>query len=101
MFTIAADWTDLILKLLIPVAVALITKSTASARTKAVTSIVFAAVVALLTANRVDTGDAVLSFSTVQAWALNTAIAVAMYLGVYKPVVDINARAFPRFGLGG
>jgi len=100
MITVASDKLDLILKLIVPVVVAVVTKAAAPARLKAAVTIVLAAVVALLTANRVDTGQAVMSFATVQAWAVDTMVAVFAYLGLWKPIVDVNARMFPGKGLG-
>lgn len=100
MLRIAADWLDLVLKLLIPVAVALVTKANASARVKAVVSMILAAAVTLLTEARLDDGSALLSFDTVQTWALNLSVAVATYLGFWRPVVDVNDKAAPEVGIG-
>ena len=89
-----------ILTLAIPVVTALVTKATAPDRVKAVVTIVLAAVVVLITRATDDTGQAVLSGAVFLSWLQTTAIAVASYLGFYKPVVNVNDRMLPSLGLG-
>lgn len=97
---LSANVVHLILTLLIPLAVAFVTKASASAALKAIVSIVLAAVVTLITRSRLGDGSAVLSYQVVYDWVITTAVAVASYLGVYKPVLDINEKALPDFGIG-
>lgn len=99
---LTANTTHLILTLLIPLAVAIVTKSTASARVKALVTIVLSAVVSLITASRLPNGTAVLSYQMAYDTVITTAIAVASYLGFWKPTVAVNDQAvvLPKVGLG-
>lgn len=89
-----------ILTLAVPVVTALVTKAEAPDRVKAVVTIILAAVVVLITQAVDDSGAAVLSGATFLAWLQTTAIAVASYLGFYKPVLDVNSRLLPGVGIG-
>lgn len=98
--TLSTAAVSFILTLAIPVITALVTKADAPDRVKAVVTILLAAVVTLITRSVDDTGQAVLSGPTFYAWLQTTAVAVASYLGFYKPVTQINDRMLPRLGLG-
>ena len=97
--TIAANWVALLLTLLIPVAVAIITKAALPAKFKTVVTMVLAAAVVLIRRSQVDGGAAIISTQVAYDWAVTTAIAVASYLGFWAHL-DVNGKAAPGFGLG-
>jgi hypothetical protein len=88
-----------ILSVIIPVLTGLLTKVTAAPAVKQVVTIVLAAVASLLATNTVQDGTAVISKETGMLWAMNLAIAITSYLGIYKPH-DLDAKANPEFGIG-
>lgn len=100
MLTINPNWLTLILTIMIPVATALVTKASASTRTKAAVTIVLAAVVTLIGKSRMDNGPAIISAQAAYDWLISTVVAVGSYLGAWKPLVDVNAKAAPGVGIG-
>lgn len=96
---IHANVVTFILTLLIPVATALLTRSTAVSWKKAVTTIVLGGAVTLLTVNQLPDGTALLTLQTMFDWLMTTAIAVVTYLGLWKPVLAVNQRIAPDFGI--
>lgn len=101
MFTISAYPAQVIVTFFVPVAVALVTKATLNARWKAVITMILTAVVQLVTSNQATPdGASVISAETVSSWLLALGIAVASYVGVWRPVIDVNARLAPTVGLG-
>jgi hypothetical protein len=85
--------------LVIPILTGLLTKLEASAQTKALVTLVLSIVAgAVNTATQAD-GTALFSQALVQNTVLTLATSVATYLGVYKPVVNLNARTPPGVGL--
>lgn len=99
MITIQPDALTLILTLVAPVVVALVTKSHASARLKSAVLLVLTAAVTLLEGARTANGSAVLSTAMATQWAMNTAVSLASYLGLWKPVLGINDVAAPKVGI--
>lgn len=99
LITIAQSWVSLLLTLLIPVAVAIVTKSHLDSRYKAVITMILAAVVVLVHRSTVDNGDAIISTKVAFDWVVTTAVAVASYLGWWQQV-NINAKAAPNVGIG-
>lgn len=97
---IADGVVDLILKLLIPVAVALVTKYRAPDAVKAIVNIVLAGVTTLLSQNLVDNGPAIISGDTLMNWAITLALSIAMYLGLFKPVAKVDQTVLPNQGIG-
>jgi hypothetical protein len=97
---LTASSVSVLLTLAVPVLTAVVTKAAAPAKVKAVVSIVLAAVATLVSSAVDGTGQAVLSGPMFTDWLVTTAVAVASYLGFYKPVLSINDRLIPRFGLG-
>lgn len=95
--------TQFIITLLLPVLVALATKASADERVKAVVLLLLTAITQLVTSAVTDTGTAVISSDTFMSWILSTLIAVAMYVGVYKPAIKLNEKklVLPTKGLGG
>jgi hypothetical protein len=88
-----------ILALFIPVLTGLITKSSAAVGIKQGVTIFLAAVASLFSANVVGDGSAVISKETFLLWAMNTAIALTTYVGIYKPHA-IDDRLVPDKGFG-
>jgi hypothetical protein len=89
--------------LVIPVLVGLVTKASASDRVKAVVTIVLAGVGTLIVQATADDGSAVISAVMAWDWLVTTALAVAAYLGILKPVVgngDLNSKLAPSKGIG-
>ena len=98
--TLSPHWVSFIITLLLPLAVALVTKVNAPPRVKAVVLLVLTALNVLITNAVIDTGQAVFSRETLVQWLMSTLIAVFMYLGVYQPIAQINARLAPNAGIG-
>jgi len=96
----SANVVTLVLTLLIPVAVAVVTKASLPPRWKAVLTMVLTAIVSLITMNKLDNGAAVMSMQTAYQWAVSTVIAVVSYLGFWQPVTQVNDRAAPHIGFG-
>jgi hypothetical protein len=96
---LAPTFVTFIISLLLPFLVALVTKAVASDRLRAVVLLVLTAVNTLVGEAIVDDGSAIISKDTFLKWALQTAIAVVAYLGFWKPVVNVNAKAAPNAGL--
>ena len=91
----------LIVGTLLPVVVGFVTKSNASERTKAIVALV-AAAVATVTMRALDDGtDLVVDSALIGEFLTLVITTVATYLGWWKPVLNVNARLAPRFGIGG
>lgn len=97
---LSASVVSFVLTLAIPVVTAIVTKAQADARIKAVVTLVLAAIVTLISGAVDNTGQAVLSGPVLWDWLITTAVAVAAYVGIYKPIGQINDRLLPSFGLG-
>lgn len=97
--TLSAFVVLVLVSFLIPVAVGLITKSTASATVKQVVLLVLSAVTGLVTTATQADGTAVISLTSVQYALLALGIAITSYLGIYKPH-DTNAKLAPNAGIG-
>jgi hypothetical protein len=87
--------------LVIPVLVGLVTKLSAPAKVKAIASIVLSAVAALIGQALAVDGSAVLTQRLVITWATTLGTAIASYLGVWKPVAQVNERLLPDKGISG
>lgn len=99
MITLNSTIATLIASALIPLVVGLLTKVTASAKLKAIVSIVLNAIQALIVSSVTSDGSAVISTQTLILWAIGVATSIGSYLGVWKPA-DINQKLAPSFGLG-
>jgi hypothetical protein len=99
MITLNSTIATLIASAFIPLIVGLLTKSTASAKLKAIVSIVLNAVQALIVSSATSDGSSVISTQTLILWVIGVATSVGSYIGVWKPV-DINQKLAPSFGLG-
>ena len=97
---LSPHWVSFILTLLLPVLVALVTKASVSDRVRAVLLMILVAVNVLITNAITDTGTAVFSKEMFLEWLINLAVAVFAYLGFWKPVTQVNARAMPEVGIG-
>jgi len=97
--TLSPHIVSFVITLLLPVLIALIYKAQVSATIRGVTLMVLTAVNVLITNAVVDTGQAIISRETFTQWILQLAIAIAMYLGVYRlPGVDVNNKVAPKVG---
>lgn len=83
----------------IPVITGLLTKESASAKTKALVSSIQAIVAGFVTTATQADGSAVFSQALIQNTVLTIVMQLAVYLGVYKPIVNLNARTLPDKGL--
>lgn len=96
---LSLNLTNLLLNLAIPVVVALVTKSSASARLKAVLSMVFSAIYVLIRSNQRTDGLVALDYDTLYNFTMATLISVAAYLGIWQHL-GINGKMLPTRGLG-
>lgn len=85
--------------LVIPVLTGLVTKASASAKLKASVALVLSLVAAAINTATQSNGVAVLSQALIQNTVLTVAVQLAMYLGVYKPVANLNEKTAPDKGL--
>lgn len=85
--------------LVIPIIVGFVTKSGAAPQIKQVATILLAGVAALITSSTLVDGSAVFSIETLLLAAMAWLIAIASYLGVYKPF-NLNDHAAPDRGFG-
>lgn len=99
MFTLSPTVLTTITGVLLPLLVGLVTKSAASSRTKTLANIVVSAVACLLLNAANESGYAVVSGAMLAAWLQQTAISVATYLGVWKPL-QVPQHLAPAFGVG-
>lgn len=97
--TLAPIVVALLSGLIIPVLVGIVTKSGASAQLKQAVTIVLAGVAALITSSTLADGSAVFSLETLLLAVMSWLVAIASYLGVYRPQ-NLNDRTAPNFGLG-
>jgi hypothetical protein len=96
---LAPTFVTFLVTLALPLLVALVTKAVASDRLRAVILLVLTAVNTLIGEAIVDDGSAIISKDTFLKWVMATLIAVATYLGFWKPIVNVNAKAAPNVGL--
>jgi hypothetical protein len=91
-----------ITSLLLPLAVGLVTKLSASSGLKSLVLLVSNAVAALIVQATQADGSAVIEKQTFLLWAVGLAISVATYYGVYKPTgaADTVQNVAPTKGLG-
>jgi len=101
MTTISPDLVTLILTLIAPVVVAVTTKAHASPRLKAAVLLVLTAAITWLGKIRADDGSITITTQLATDWAMTTAVALASYLGFWKPVADINEQTIvaPKVGI--
>lgn len=99
LLTLDALTVTVIVSLFIPIATGVVTKYTASATLKQVTTLVFSTVTGILAQGATDAGGAVLSKEAITAAVVSLIIAITSYLGIYKPH-DINAKLAPDSGIG-
>jgi hypothetical protein len=101
-FIVSPQVVAFLTTLLIPVAVALVSKSGLSDRWRAVLTLILAAVHTLVVDAIDPSGAAVISGATFQQWMLTTAIAVFAYVGLLKPLTNgtLNDRILPNIGFG-
>jgi hypothetical protein len=85
--------------LIIPIAVGIVTKSAAAPQVKQVVTIVLAGVAALITSSTLADGSAVFSLETLLLAGFTWLVAIASYLGVYRPL-NLNDHTLPNSGLG-
>ena len=100
MITINATLAVVITGSLIPLAISLVTKSTASPKLKSLLNVLFNAVQALIVSSMLSNGSAVISKDTLILWVTGVVISSASYIGVWKPV-DAAKALLPNVGLGG
>ena len=100
MITISSNIVALVVTLLIPLAVALVTKSAASAAVKSISTMVLTAAVVLIRRSQVDGGASIISAQVAFDWTITTAIAIASYVGLWKPLANPNAKLAPTLGIG-
>ncbi len=100
MITISSNATALLLTLLIPVAVAAITKARLAAKWKSILTMVLSAAVVLIRRSQIDGGAAIISAQVAFDWTITTAVAIASYTGFWKPVIDVNSTVAPTVGIG-
>lgn len=81
---ISALGVSLVVSLVIPLVVGLVTKC--STTIKGLISVVLNAVQTLIVANVQTDGQAIISWPTLCTWLIATAISVATYANVYKPL---------------
>jgi len=101
--TLSPFTVQIIVSMLIPILIGIITKATLPSSVKAVMMLVFNAVAALVIANTVDGGGAVISQATFQQWAIGLAISVASFFGVYSPMkISSHPDGYlaPHVGIG-
>ena len=98
-FTLSSFTVVVISGLLIPVLTGFLTKLVASAQTKSLVALIQSILAGVIATATSPDGTAVFSQALIQNTVLTIAIQLAMYIGVYKPIVDINARALPNVGL--
>jgi hypothetical protein len=99
MFTLDPTVVATITGVLLPLLVGLVTKAAAPPKVKAIVNIVASAAAALLLNALNANGYAVVSGPMLATWLQQTVIAVAAYLGVWKPL-DATSRLLPARGLG-
>ena len=99
MFTLDPIVLSTITGVLLPLLVGLVTKAAAPPKVKAIVNIVASAVAALLLNAANADGYAVVSAQALAAFLQQTVIAVAAYLGIWKPL-DTNAHLMPEIGVG-
>lgn len=92
-------YVHVIVGVLLPILVGLVTKAEAPAKVKIVVNMVLSAAGALVVNSVNDLGVAVISWEMFAAWLMQTVVAVASYVGVYKPL-DFDAKAAPTRGVG-
>lgn len=97
--TLDATLVTFIVSLFIPLAVGLITKSTASTTIKQIVLIVLNAINALVTTAVVGDGSAIITKEAATLFVLSLGISIASYLGIYKPQ-DANEKLASTKGLG-
>jgi hypothetical protein len=96
---LAPTFVTFLVTLALPLLVALVTKAVASDRLRAVILLVLTAVNTLIGEAIIDDGSAIISKDTFLKWVMATLIAVATYLGFWKPIVNVNAKVAPNVGL--
>lgn len=103
-FIVAAPAVQLLVALLIPLAVGLITKYTLPGWIKATLTIILNAVNTLVVTSITADGTALFTQTMLMTWALNTAISIAIYHGLYRPAgltsSTPNGALSPKTGIG-
>lgn len=91
---------QIICGVIIPVIVATLTKYAAPPKLKASVTLVLSGAVALLSSLQGADGGVSLTEEIIVNFAVTQVVAIASYLGVFKPL-DLNAKMMPQRGLGG
>lgn len=99
MLTIQSSGVSLLLTLLIPIAVAIITKVHLAPKYKAVLTMILSALVVLIHRSQIDNGSAIITTAVAYDVVVTTAVAIASYLGFWQQL-NINQVAAPNVGIG-
>ena len=99
-FELSPLGVSVLLGTILPLVTALVTKYQAPNWVKAVVNMFLSAVAAVVVANTVDGGGAVLSDETLVMAGITFASSVVSYWGGWR-TIDINARIAPNVGIGG
>lgn len=89
----------ILVSVLIPILTGLLTKINASTTLKQVVTIILAGANAVIVSNLGEDGGAVLTDSVITDALVSWTVAIASYLGVYKPH-DANTKLARNTGLG-
>jgi hypothetical protein len=99
MLTLTPLTATMLVSLVLPIAVGLVTKTSAPPLLKQIVAALASAATGLIaTATQID-GTAVLSRQALLLAVISFVAQQATYLGVYKPQ-DANAKLVPNFGIG-
>lgn len=99
MFTVNALLVTALVSVAIPFVVGVVTKSSLHPTVKAIVTMFFSSVTALIVAHITDTGVSVISAEDALLALGSFLVATLSYLGLYKPVAA-NAKLAPKFGIG-
>lgn len=99
MITINSAFVTVLVSSLIPIAVGVVTHSKASSSLKALLSILFNAIQALIVSSMTADGSSVISKQTFILWIVGVATSAATYMGVWKPT-GLAQKLLPNIGLG-
>ncbi len=98
--TLSPVVTSLLVGAILPVAIGALTHWNAAAKVKAVVSIGLSLVAALVLASRNELGGATFTEEAILEFVLVLVANVATFLGFWQPLVDIDHKTFPEFGIG-
>lgn len=98
-FTLSPVLVRAIVALVIPVVTGLFTKLQASASVKATVAFVLSGVASLIMQATTGDGSALLTQKLLVDWAITFGMQLAAYLGLLKPVAEINTKLIPDRGI--